>query len=431
MHLPLTSGRQTTRVVTGLYGEGLHSENEAFHCRGQCSPAVLVARNVSSCTSPTSVPVPQPLPDRKPHRLALSRRPPALQSTPNPDGTGFIEYPVPDAQRIPTSCRSNPAAGRRGHRQSAPRRSQLDTHCVSVGEQWITASRATARFAEHFHPRQESRVCAPFNPGCRESHIAGGRGWGRGPEMSVSELVIIRHGESAGNAAAAEANAAGAEVIVVDRRDADVPLSPVGIEQARALGSVLRPLVTDGRRTRVWSSPYVRAHETAKYALGEEHASGVRLDERIVLDERLRDRELGVLDLLTTRGVQSRFPLEADRRRWLGKFYHRPPGGESWADVVLRLRSFLSDLAADPADRAVIVGHDAVVLLLRYICESLTEQQVLGIQVDSPVRNGSITRLTLRPGQGWALTDYNDVRHLNEQGVEITEHRGEVDDRRR
>jgi broad specificity phosphatase PhoE len=249
--------------------------------------------------------------------------------------------------------------------------------------------------------------------------------------VSVTELVIIRHGESAGNAAAAEANAAGAELIVVDRRDADVPLSPVGIEQARALGSVLRPLVADGRRTRVWSSPYVRARETAEYALGAERASGIVVDERIVLDERLRDRELGVLDLLTTLGVQSRFPLEADRRRWLGKFYHRPPGGESWADVALRLRSFLSDLAADPADRGVIVGHDAVVLLLRYICEGLTEQQVLGIQAESPVRNGSITRLVLRSGQGWALTDYNDVRHLDEHGVEITEHRGEIDDRRR
>ena len=243
--------------------------------------------------------------------------------------------------------------------------------------------------------------------------------------MSVAELVVIRHGESAGNAAAAEANAAGAEVIVVDRRDADVSLSPVGVEQAQALGPVLRPLVAGAGRTRVWSSPYVRARETAAYALGEEHAA------EIWVDERLRDRELGVLDLLTTRGVSNRFPQEAERRRWLGKFYHRPPGGESWADVALRLRSFVAELATDPSDRAVIVAHDAVVLLLRYICERLTEQQVLAIQADSPVRNGSITRFVLRPDEGWVLTDYNDVRHLHEQGVEVTEHRGEVDDRRR
>ena len=78
----------------------------------------------------------------------------------------------------------------------------------------------------------------------------------------------------------------------------------------------------------------------------------------------------------------------------------------------------------------MIVAHDAVVLLLRYICERLSEQQVLAVQSDSPVRNGSITRLVRGPDRGWTLTDYNDVRHLQEQGVEITEHRGEVDDRR-
>jgi len=35
---------------------------------------------------------------------------------------------------------------------------------------------------------------------------------------------------------------------------------------------------------------------------------------------------------------------EAARRARLGKLYYRPPGGESWADVALRLRSFLSEL---------------------------------------------------------------------------------------
>jgi broad specificity phosphatase PhoE len=98
------------------------------------------------------------------------------------------------------------------------------------------------------------------------------------------------------------------------------------------------------------------------------------------LDERLRDRELGVLDLLTWKGVVNRFPGEAERRRWLGKFYHRPPGGESWADVVLRVRSFLRDLEAVPdGTRAVIFCHDALVLCFRYVCEGLDEGQILDI----------------------------------------------------
>ena len=69
------------------------------------------------------------------------------------------------------------------------------------------------------------------------------------------------------------------------------------------------------------------------------------------VDERLRDRELGILDALTAHGVDVRLPAEAARRRWLGKFYYRPPGGEAWTDVALRLRSFLRD-AAQAADGA-------------------------------------------------------------------------------
>ena len=108
----------------------------------------------------------------------------------------------------------------------------------------------------------------------------------------------------------------------------------------------------------------------------------------VLLDERLRDRELGVLDLLTRVGVTNRFPLEAQRRQWWGKFYHRPPGGESWADVALRVRSFLRDLPDAPGDpRAVLFVHDAVVMLLRYVCEGLDEHTLLQLQSSDPVRN--------------------------------------------
>ena len=89
----------------------------------------------------------------------------------------------------------------------------------------------------------------------------------------------------------------------------------------------------------VWSSPYLRARQTAELAV---HTGGWQTP--VLLDERLRDRELGILDMLTSAGVEARLPQEAERRRWLGKFYYRPPGGESWADVVLRLRSLLADL---------------------------------------------------------------------------------------
>lgn len=241
--------------------------------------------------------------------------------------------------------------------------------------------------------------------------------------MAVSELVVIRHGESLGNVAAAEAYTAGAEVIDVGARDADVELSGAGVEQAEALGRGLAPLLDDDVPTLAWSSTYVRAHQTAQLSLA---SAGAALPVR--LDERLRDRELGVLDLLTTLGVQNRYPEEAVRRRWLGKFYHRPPGGESWADVVLRVRSFLTDLSALPdGTRAVIFCHDALVLTFRYVCEGLSEHEVLEIGRTTPVKNVSITHLVPKSDGGWQVRRFNDVTHLAQSDAPVTRHPGDVD----
>ncbi|WP_368075779.1 histidine phosphatase family protein [Curtobacterium sp. Csp1] len=153
--------------------------------------------------------------------------------------------------------------------------------------------------------------------------------------MAVREIWLVRHGESEANVAAARAEADGADVIDAGHRDADVPLSPLGREQSRALGRELADRGVDDVPVRLWVSPYLRAQQTIDLAL---QAGGLDEPGRRV-DERLRDRELGVLDLLTAQGVRNRYPDEEHRRQWLGKYYHRPSGGESWIDVMLRLRS--------------------------------------------------------------------------------------------
>ena len=139
--------------------------------------------------------------------------------------------------------------------------------------------------------------------------------------MTLTELIAVRHGESEGNVAREAALAEQAQSITIDLRDPDVPLSSRGQAQAEAVGQLL----AGGPRGEmaVWSSPYLRARQTAARALD---AAGLALPIRV--DERLRDRELGILDLLTARGVEERYPEEAQRRRWLGKLYYRPPGGE-------------------------------------------------------------------------------------------------------
>ncbi|MEP6695909.1 MAG: hypothetical protein ABJA34_03415 [Pseudonocardiales bacterium] len=75
--------------------------------------------------------------------------------------------------------------------------------------------------------------------------------------------------------------------------------------------------------------------------------------------------EIGILDLHTTAGVLGRFPEEAARRNRLGKFYHRPPGGESWADVSLRLRSLITRYKRAADNHLRLVGINATEMLHR------------------------------------------------------------------
>src|SRR3954462_1438742 len=217
---------------------------------------------------------------------------------------------------------------------------------------------------------------------------------------------MARHGESIGNAAWRAAESADLDEIDIDLRDPDVPLSETGRRQAKALGRRLAAMPPDERPTAVISSPYVRAVETARIAVAELGDPPIRLDER------LRDRETGVLYALTWRGITARFPEEAARKRRTGKFYYRPPGGESWADVALRLRSALADIERDhPDGRVLVFAHDAVVVLTRYIVERLTEREVLEIE-RTLVANGSLTTWAREDGD-LRLAAFNSTDHLD------------------
>ncbi len=226
-------------------------------------------------------------------------------------------------------------------------------------------------------------------------------------------LGVVRHGESTGNVAAIAAETAGTEMIDIPERDADVPLSETGENQAAAVGRWLTELPEERPGVAV-VSPYLRTRQTAELALRG-------LDVHTVRDERLRDRELGVIDLMTGHGVRMLLPAEAKRRQRLGKFYYRPPGGESWADVVLRLRSLLRDVREEhPGGRVLLVGHEVTVLLLRYLVDGLDEPELMDFARGTRVANGSIS--TWRRTDGHLKADlFNAVDHLHREGAPPTQ----------
>ena len=238
-----------------------------------------------------------------------------------------------------------------------------------------------------------------------------------------SHLWVVRHGESAGNVARDAAMNSGATHIEIEERDVDVPLSQLGHEQAQAVAQWFGRLSPEERPEVILTSPYQRAKDTAaSIQTACEQAQGTI---HFVADERLREKEFGVLDRLTREGIEKLYPDQSEFRRLLGKFYHRPPGGESWCDVILRLRSALDTMSLHHGGkRVLIVGHQVVVLCLRYLIEDMTEQQILDIDAEGDVANCSITEYRFEADQGTAgqleLLRYNFVAPLEHEGTPIT-----------
>jgi len=229
-------------------------------------------------------------------------------------------------------------------------------------------------------------------------------------------LWIVRHGQSAGNLARDRARAEKLGRIDIAQRDVEVPLSALGEEQSRALGCWFAALPAGERPEVILSSPYLRARETARIV---HEVAALSAEVAIVVDERLREREFGILDRLTHRGIEEFFPDQARARRLVGKFHHRPPGGESWCDVILRLRSALDTLSLHHArKRVLIVAHQVVVLCLRYLLENLDEAQILAIDAKGDVANCAVTqyRAAARAGS-MRLVRYNFVAPLREAGA--------------
>ena len=233
--------------------------------------------------------------------------------------------------------------------------------------------------------------------------------WTQGPV----ELTLVRHGESLGNQADTAAREAKAERLDLDQRDAYVALSDMGQGQADGVAAWLAGAGAAAPPDLVISSPYRRARETA-----ERVVSGLDVD--LLFDERLRERDLGVFDGLTGLGIRSRYPEEAERRKKLGKFYYQPPSGESWCDVVLRVRSLLQDLrhGYDGA-RLWLVTHQAVIMSFRYALEGLSEEELLEIDRKIQIPNASMTTYR-RDGDRLELLDFADTTAVDETEAEVT-----------
>ena len=234
-------------------------------------------------------------------------------------------------------------------------------------------------------------------------------------------LWVARHGQSAGNVARDAAEAAGHAWIDVEFRDIDTPLSELGVQQSLALGQWFGRMPAKERPQVVLCSPYVRARDTARLLMEQ---AGLRNghDVRLRVDERLREKEFGLLDRLTRHGIRQKYPELDEQRAHVGKFYFRPPGGESWCDVILRLRSLTEMMAREHGgQRVLVVAHQVIVNCMRYLIENLDEAKILAIDKMGDVPNCAITSYRRdHAADALALDLVNFIAPLQQSGAPVT-----------
>jgi 2,3-bisphosphoglycerate-dependent phosphoglycerate mutase len=228
-------------------------------------------------------------------------------------------------------------------------------------------------------------------------------------------LWLVRHGQSQGNVIRDAADLDGRRRAPRPVRDADVELTALGVQQAEAFGRWLanQALQPDA----VLASPFERAVATAREICRHSPALSGKA---VPTDERLRDREMGILDELTWVGIQEEFPNEAARAVRDGFFYYRPPGGESWADICLRLRSVLRDLARSNAQGVLLVAHDIVVQLTVALLTGLDERGTVELVRGTTFANCGLALLR-RSEQDYEVLAYNTTAPVQQQGTPATQ----------
>ena len=167
--------------------------------------------------------------------------------------------------------------------------------------------------------------------------------------MSPRQLYFIRHGETDWNA---------------ERRlqgQLDIPLNDLGRRQSVRCGDILRGLFAAGGRTAddfaFMSSPLLRARATMEIV-----RAGLGLvPQDYATDARLAEMSFGRWEGLTYQEITAldRAVL-ANRER--DKWNFRPPDGESYAQLLVRVREWHTGVAA--TGNVIVAAHGGVARVL-------------------------------------------------------------------
>ena len=152
----------------------------------------------------------------------------------------------------------------------------------------------------------------------------------------------------------------------------DTPLNETGREQALRLTQTVAAL--ESRPTRIYSSPLLRARDTANTIAG---AIGVNC----VIVPGLTERSFGLWEGMTWDEVKAQYPEEY--RNWSQIHrYQCPPEGESYHDLLRRTVGTLQEIiasegGAQSSSCILCVSHSAVIHGIRaYMANPLSPESV-------------------------------------------------------
>ncbi|KAF6158513.1 hypothetical protein GIB67_040027 [Kingdonia uniflora] len=204
---------------------------------------------------------------------------------------------------------------------------------------------------------------------------------------NVSEIVVVRHGETTWNASG------------IIQGCLESELNEIGWKQAVAiaerLGGELKPAA-------VYSSDLKRAKNTAEMI-----AKACHIPEVIVVPE-LKERHVGSLQGLVWSEIQEKEPEAYHAFFSSQNDLEIPGGGESFDQLCDRSVAALEEIASrHKGERVVVVTHGGV---LRAIYMSITREASAG-----KIMNGSVNVLH-HSDEKWLFKSWSDVSHLNEVG---------------
>lgn len=207
-----------------------------------------------------------------------------------------------------------------------------------------------------------------------------------------NDLVLVRHGESEGNAAVRRSkkgdHSAYTEAFK-SRHSSLWRLTDHGREQAKTAGKWIRENLHPPF-DRYYTSEYVRAQESAAY-LGLP-------DARWYCEFYLRERDRGDFDVISHQELLEKHGATL-RRREIDAFYWTPPNGESMAQLCTRVDRVLHTLHREcDGKRVIIVCHGETMWAFRIRLERMSQERYrrfeTSVNPKDRMNNGQILHYT-------------------------------------